>query len=450
MTGMIISNKLLRLALFGSWLIGHVAADELKLAGDDARLSGTVRSVRPDGSLELTSELSPEPLVLKSGSVKKIEFTSRTSAEDTASTLVELSNNDLLPAHIESLNADQFTVVSPELGRLEIPRGQVKSLQLGIQRRKVIYEGPKALDEWSQGNDDTKNWTLEDGALVAKGPAMTSKELPLTSQFIMRFTLGWQRGIVPNFKVFFADSFAPKNEASNRYYLQFGSAGMEIKRESAKGKRYHTIAIVNRSAEQFPNQRVRVAIMVNRVTARLQLLINGESEGEFADPIADIPNGRGIVFASNAPDGATQEVRDIEILQYDDSRRRHRSEERGDAASDSLISREDDRWTGRLLEIRPAASGPLFRFKTEFQEQPIEISGKDVSTVFLSGKPEKHVAGGTSPSFILHLAGGGALRASACEFTDESASISHPLLGPLTIRRSGILSLERIAPVAKP
>jgi hypothetical protein len=437
------SNTLLRLlALFCACGVIHATADDLKLTGGDARLSGTVRSINAEGVVELTSELSPEPLLLKSESVEKIEFSNKTSTGEPPSTLVELTNGDLLPATIESLSSERLTVVSPEVGRLEIPRDRVKSLQLGIQGRKVIYQGPHGLDEWSDGGGDMKNWFFERDALVSKGPAVASKTLPLPRQFIMRFTLVWQQGTSPNFKISFADPLVAIGESCNRYFLQFSGAGMEIKREAAKGRHYNTIAIINRSADQFPDHRLQVTIKVNRDTARLKLLLNGESEGEFADPIANVPDGSGITLASNTPNNGVQEIREIEILEYDDSRSRHHSEDRGDASSDSLISREDDRWTGRLIEIRNAKDGARFVFKTDFQENPVEIPAADVSTVFLSGGKSTTADGKRLP-FVLRLPGDGSLEVSSCGFTGESASAVHPLLGPLTFRRGGILSIER-------
>ena len=76
------------------------------------------------------------------------------------------------------------------------------------------------------------------------------------------------------------------------------------------------------------------------------------SEGEFIDPIPAVPDGSGITLVCNTQNGSPQEIRDIEVLEFDDVRDRHHSEERGDPTIDSLISREDDRWGGHLMEIR--------------------------------------------------------------------------------------------------
>jgi hypothetical protein len=443
------SNTGIPLALLlGIRLALPAAADDLTLAGGQARLSGTVRSINAEGVVELASELSAAPLFLKSGSVEKIAFSAKPAAGDPPSTLVELANGDLLPATIESLDDQRLAVISPEAGRLEIPRESVKSLQFGIQRHKVIYQGPRSLEEWSEGGGEMKNWIFERDAVVSKGPSAASKILALPRQFILRFTLAWQQGMIPNFQVFFADPLVAKGEPCNRYYLQFGGAGLEIKREAAKGKRYNTIAILNRPSDQYPDNRLQVEIMVNRDASRMKLFLNGEPEGEFADPIADVPDGSGIALACNTPNGGSQEIRDIEIMEYDDSRRRHRAEERGNPGSDSLISIEDDRWSGRLLEIRNTTKGVVFVFKADFQEQPIEIPEADVSTVFFTAGNPKTDAQAPLP-FVLRLPGEGSLSVASCQFTGESAAAVHPLLGPLAFRRGGIVAMERIKPATE-
>lgn len=441
------SNTWLRIGVIcGLALAGLAVADDLTLTGGDTRLTGSVRSINEAGEVELASELSPEPLFLKSDAVEKVVFSASPQAGEPPSTLVELANGDILPARIETLDERHLVVSSPDAGRLEIPRESIQSVQLGIQRRKVIYEGSNNLEEWTDAAGEMKNWGFENGRLISTGPASAYKKLPLSRQFILRFTLVWQaKQVAPNFQVYFADPGVKKAEPCDRYYLQFGGAGLEIKREAAKGKRFHTIAILNRPFDQYPDNRLQVELRVNRDAARMQLLLNGEPEGDFPDPIDNVPTGAGITLVCNTPAGRSQEIRDIEVLEFDDSRRRHRSEDRGDPDHDSLISREDDRWSGRLVEVRNTPKGAVFLFKTAFQEQPMEIPEAEVSTVFFAtGKAKAEDK--TPHPFVLRLAGEGSLRVASCQFDGDSASAVHPLLGPLKFRREGIVAMERNSP----
>ncbi len=444
-----ISNKILTAILAcGHGLIVPVSADDLTFADGSTQLTGTVRSIDEADRVELISPLSPQPLLLKGETIEKVEFSMGNAAQAPPSALIELSNGDLLPAAIESMDDRILTVKSPTAGSLEIPRNSLSSLQLGIRQRNLVYAGPRGLEEWIEGNADAKNWSFSNNSLIARGPATASMKITnLPKQFILRYTLKWKDKQSPNFQVYFADPLKAKGEPTDRYYLQFGSAGLEIKREASKGKRYNSIAQLNRRPNQFPDRQLKVEIRVNRNTSRLQLFLNGEPEGEFDDPFSPAPNGTGIALVSNTPNGTsiTQEIHNIEILEYDDSRIRHHAEERGDPKTDSLISTEDDRWSGHLTKISKAPEKSVFHFDSDIQTDPLEIPEADVSTVFLaSEKDEKTVDEATR--LVLNLRGDGSLRVKSCRFTDNVAFADHPLLGMLELRRDDIISIVRTQP----
>ncbi len=416
-----------------------VHADEIALSGD-ASLSGTIRSINEAGVVELSTTLSPEPVLLKSAALEKVEFSPPHDRPDTPGAVVELINGDLLPVKIEGLDEKGITVMTMDAGRLVIPRGAVKALQLGVQVSKVIYSGPKNIDEWTSDIEGEKNWRFENNALVANGPAYVAKNFNTPTQFIFRFSLKWQGN--PNFQIYFADPLKPKGEVADRYYLQFAGAGIELKRESTQGNRYTTVILSNRTPEQFSESKLDVEIRVDRKSSRLHLFLNGEPEGAGIDPIKGAPEGNGVCLVSNANNGIEQEIRGIEILELDDSRGRHRSEERGDPKMDSMISRDDDRWGGKLTDIKKTGEGLVFSFKSDFQEAPLELQESDVSTVFFAKRDEVKQADALHP-FVLRLQANGMLHVSSCSFTETTVSAMHPLLGLLNIRRAGVTALQR-------
>ncbi|MES2922321.1 MAG: hypothetical protein V4819_12285 [Verrucomicrobiota bacterium] len=420
--------------------LGVLRADDLTLA-DDARLTGTVRSINEAGVVELTSALSPEPVLLKSGAVAKVEFSAPTSVPNAPGSLIELANGDLLPATIESLDDKSLSVVTPDAGRLTIPRAALKSVQLGVHKRKVIYSGPQNLEEWNRDGEGAKSWTFANKSLVANGPVSASKNFETPQQFIIKFTLKWQAN--PGFKIFFADPLTPKVEAVDRYYMQFNSAGLEIKRESSQGTHFQTVMIPPITPDKYPANQVDVEIRVDRKTSRLHLFLNGEPEGAGFDPGGKAPVGGGVTLVSSAPAGISQEILGIEVSEFDNTRSRHRAEDRGDPKTDSLISRDEDRWGGRLTGIRPGPDGTVFSFKSDFQEDPLELSEADVSTIFFAKRDQEAVPEPLHP-FALRLRGDGSLHVSSCTFTEDSISALHPLLGALKINRAGVTALERL------
>ena len=420
------------------------SADDITLAAGNSRLSGEVRAIHADGAIELASPLSPQPLRLKKGAVRKVEFTDLPSEVQAPGAIVELANGDLLPATVESLDGRALAVTSPHAGRISIPRAALSSLQLGVREHKLVYSGPKDLDEWKGLDGPLKNLSIDGGALVANGQASAVRQIDLPRDFIIRFTLVWQERQMPNFQVYFADPLLPRGEAVDRYDVRFNGAGIGIKREAATGKRYSDIAVLNRTPNLYPDRELTVEVHVVRSTSRLKLFLNGEPEGEWEDPIGSIPKGGGIAIISNASSGNIQRIRDIRILELDDSRTRHGAEDRGDGKQDSLISRDDDRWGGALTEIRPAASGPVFVFKSDFQDEPLEIPETDVSTVFFA-RPAGEAEAGAPPAYRLRLRDGGSLQVSSCRFDGDAVTAGHPLLGELRLGRAGVIAFESVS-----
>ena len=412
------------------------------MSGDGTRLSGTVRSISETGAVELASELSPEPLWLKNEAVSKIGFTEQDTKAATAPALVELVNGDCLPVSIESMDDLKLVVISPDAGRLEIPRGLLKSMQVGVQNRKQIYQGPKNANDWDS-SDPSKKWDFENGSLVANKSSISAKKLELPERFVLRFTMKWEPKTQPNFKIYFADPLLEMGEVADRYFMTFNSAGIKIQRESTKGRRYNSLKILNRTPNQFPNNELRVELRVNRKTNRIQLLLNEVEEDIIPDPIAKAPIGGGVVFEAHPTRDSPLRIQNIEVLEDDDARTRHRRENRGDGKNDSLISTEDDRWSGSLTRIRKTESGAVFTFASDFQKEALEIPEASVSTVFFKTQEDKEKTV-TSP-FILRLRGDGSLSLSSCTLGETIASAVHPLLGQLDIHRTGITGLEKPA-----
>ncbi len=436
------SNKILWVVLGCAGVSsGLLSADMLTLSGERTKLSGTVRGINEAGVVELVSNLSPSPLMVKGEAVESINFGDKPVLAKPPTAVIELVNDDLLPVTIESLDEKQLTVTSPEAGRLLIPRDCLKSMQLGILNHK-IYAGPQTPEEWTSPEKSAR-WTFDQNGFTTRVSAIASKKFALPQQFVLSFTLKWEARQVPNFAIYFADPLGPVGTPSDRYFLQFGGAGLEIKREATKVKHYNTLLLLNRTPNQYPNNQLQVEIRVDRRNSRIKLLLNGEPEGEIADPIPGAPAGSGITLVCNASDGGSQEIRNIEIFDNDNFQGRRSMESSGVRKNDSLTSNEDDRWTGRLVGIRGANAGPVFSFKNEFQKEPLEISGADVSSVWFATRPDAE-ASFKPASFVLRLRGDGSLHLSSILLGADAATVVHPLLGTVKLLREGILSLEKI------
>ena len=436
------SSNLIRGLLSALALSLPAPADQIALP-DESRLSGTVKSINNEGVLELASELSPEPVMLRPEAVRKLTFAQSTDPFESPGCLIELVNDDQLPVEIASFDGNVLNVVTRDAGPLAIPRSFLKSIQLGIHPQKLIYKGPRNVEEWVGDVEGSKNWRFIKGALTASGPAVAARKFELPARFVLKFNLKWQMS--PNFMVYFADPLTPKADPVDRYSFQFNASGIEIKRESATGQRVQPVILLTRRPSDFSANQMDVEIRVDRKTSRLHLLLNGEPEAAGIDPVANPPEGTGLVFISSSPSGTTQEIRAIEVSDFDDSSERHRSEERGDPGVDSIISRDEDRWGGRLIQARQNGEGTVFTFKSDFQEAPLELLQSDISTIFFA-KPDEETSPPKQASWVLKLRGEGSLHMSSCVFSGKGIAARHPLLGLLEINSGGVTELERLQP----
>lgn len=415
-------------------------ADEIHLVGNES-LSGKILSINDQGILELESSISPAPIRLRSSAVEKVIFSLPKETLETASAMVELINGDLLPATLMRMDEQLLTVVTEIAGEIVIPREVLKSLQLGIHGSEVFYNGPLDPDEWSQGAEAGLNWKFENKSLTSNGQAHAVRRMKLPEKFSLSFTLGWQGN--PNLKVYLADALEPRKMPTDRYLLQFGASGLELKRESSAGNRFTTLILSSRTPDSFPERTMDIQIKVDRKNSRLQLWVNGEPDAAGVDPLPQPPIGNAIAFVNQDGNGNSGELmlKNIKVEDFDDTRKRQLTEQRGPLEMDSLISRDDDRWGGQLLGIRKVAEGLVFSFDSDFQQQPLELLESDVSTLFFAVETADGGSLQAHP-FVLQLHGGGRLQVASCRFTETAVLAKHPLLGELVLARSGIAALE--------
>jgi hypothetical protein len=164
-------------------------------------------------------------------------------------------------------------------------------------------------------------------------------------------------------------------------------------------------------------------------------------EGRYADPFPDLPNGTGISFGAQAADENKLRISDINISDWEDHGDRHRTEERGDGKEDAVIGRNGERFGGNLLSITNGPNGAIYRFKSNFQAEPIELPESEVSSIHFKNTTDVHIK--NFDGLSLFLQGRGNMRVSKCIFNESTIDVTHPLLGDLKINRNAISRLER-------
>lgn len=287
-----------------------------------------------------------------------------------------------------------------------------------------------------------QNWRFSNNSLVASAPAVTSKNFEAPLNFTFKFTLKW-KGVL-NFKLYFADDLTSDKGPHDRYCLNFNSSNITVERESTVGDPAHTMLAISRTPEQLSANEMKVEIRVNRKKSRLELFFNGESEGVCIDKASALPEGNGVRLVTDAGAGTTIEVRNIEMIELDNTAS-PRPKNQGDLTLDSLLSCDADRWTGRLTEVRKGSEGNIYFLKSDFQPEPLEILECDLATVFFA-RSDKPSLPATPPPYILTLRGGGHFGAASCMISTAYITAEHPLLGSLKINRTAVASMERVMP----
>ena len=431
---------MLRQSIILFFCILPALAADVALTGD-SRLTGEISNMSEDGTITLVSPISKIPILVNGEHVKSVRFETPKDASAVPDQRVRLVNGDVLPLKVTAMDAAVIQTSSDDMGDLVIPRDFVDSIQLGIVPQKTVYTGPQDFEGWIRDENGSRNWTSSDENFIAEGEGRVSRKIDLPEKFIIRFDLGWSNH--PNFCFTFADPLKPASEASDRYSFEFSGAGVSVKRESTGSIRFTPIILLSRTPEQFPYKSLMVEIRVDRSCGLLQLYLNGEFEGRYRDPVQKIPTGSGISLLSLAPRESKQTIGRIKVMAWDDRGDRHRSEDRGDGKTDSLIGRFGERFGGDLNGIRKDAEGSVYLFKSDFQEEIIEMPESEVSTVFLAGA-SKDRNPGAHRGLVLGLRGEGEIRVSSCEFSEKSVKVVHPLLGSMELAREAVTHLARV------
>ncbi len=415
-----------------------VSGAEVSFLGDN-KINGEIVSMDDQGTVTLNTSYASQALKVNVDKISKIDFGKSEQKFEIPTQNITLINGDSFPVGIRGLTEKSLQISSPIFGDIDVSREMIDSLEVGIFPKKHIYKGPNNINEWTSGTDEVSKWQIEDGALIANGSTLIYRDMKLPESYSIRFKLAWDAN--PNFRFSFGDPIEFSGKSVNRYYMQFARAGIEIKRESTGNNRFTPVAVIARPPDNFPGKELWIEIRLSRKGGRLELYLNDQLEGRYEDPHPDIPNGSGVTFLNQSRSENKIRISDIEVTEWEDRGDRHRTEDRGDGKEDAIIGRNGERFSGRLLSIADAEQGKVYRFKSNFQEETMDLPDSEVSNIFFSrkseAKPEKF------EGLNLFFQGRGVIQVKKCIFNENALIITHPLLGDLEINRHAATRLER-------
>lgn len=174
----------------------------------------------------------------------------------------------------------------------------------------------------------------------------------------------------------------------------------------------------------------------------IELRMNDDCEGCFADPISPRLTVNRLSLVNRADRESLQQIRGLEVLEWDWQSDQNRGVERGVREYESLIGRRGELHAGRLLGIRAVDSSPVFLCQVNFHKDLLELPEGEISHVFMRNS-EGTVLVNAASSFVMQLLGNGSQRIDSCVFEDGKVKAMHPLLGTLQFAQSDLLSLVR-------
>ncbi len=419
-------------------LLGALHADEI-LLGSSGKISGSLQSMDSATQLSVQSPLAPNPLEIPASAVDAILFTPSTVNSPPPPQLLQLTNGDQLPAEIIELDAASLTYRPswPVTGK--VPREAMLSLHFDAANAQILYAGPQK-DDWQVG----KAWKIEQAALVSQawGPAHRQFE-HLPDRYVIDFHVEWTGNA--GFKFLIASNNPDGNTDTDAYFLQFNSAGLELKRQMSQPRKYISLATFNDlTPDQFEESTVHFTIRIDRSNRLLQLAINGKDiRRTIIDPneTGAIPKGSFYSFLSTTGQDDQHRISKIQFSTWPSGSVEARKEKRPTSDRDTLYDVDSNRISGKLLAIKPG-NPPSILFENPHDPSPQPLPTSQVAVIHFS-HPAQPL---TELCYRIELRHQGVLHLPQFILREAQLLGTHPLLGPIAIPREHILSIKKHQP----
>lgn len=435
----LISRPLLALGL-PLTLLWSSHADEISL-GAEGKVSGKILRFHSAQQLLLESPIASQPLEILAEKLQSLSLSpTATPPENTSPQWLELSNGDQLPISIQQLDTTTLDFLTPWNTLLKVPRRKIRAIHFDAADAKVFYQGP--TNDWEL----SKAWKIENNALtsLAWGPAHRSFD-SIPDRYVIDFDVAWTSGNA-GFKFVFASDHVDGNAPSDAYFLQFNSAGLELKRQTQQQHRqYISLASFNDlTPDHFEQSRMSLTLRVDRSNRLLQLAIDGKNlRRTIIDPKETGPIPTGKVFSFQSTSGPEDQIRiqNIRISSWPSATAEARQEKRPDSPLDVLFDIDSNRISGTLHTIQPGKELTVV-FESPHDPKPQPIPAHKIAVIHLSNEATQAPKQG----YRMELLHRGMLHASDFTLEKDLLQLQHPLLGKLSIPRSHIRKIEKLAP----
>ncbi len=291
---------------------------------------------------------------------------------------VYLTNGDMLPGNIVSLDADKLVLDTWYAGKIDIRRLMIASILPNLAVPALIYQGPGEPADWTvpRGYGDQTMWRFKNGAMYALQSYPLGRDIPgMPDAADIRFDAAW-RSAYPQFSfMFFTDNF---QEPANGYILQISGSSISLQRISRSSGSRSLDGNVN--YEAFQNGVCRNAtfnLLVDKSLKTFTLLINGKRVSQWTEPTDLTFKGTGLSFRSN--NNGDLKISNISIRAWD-GKTVETVGARLPPKDDMVRLANNDKISGRLKAI----IGDTVKFETSYAALDIPLA--QVAEISTSGE----------------------------------------------------------------
>lgn len=272
--------------------------DVLEFLNND-KLHGTLQAASPDAhGLKWKHPEAESPIAFSLSRLSSATLARRTGAKSAAhNSLVRLTNGDIFPGNLVSMDADRLVLDTWYAGKISINRAMIRKVNPNAGVSAIAYEGPVDLESWTQGRRGNQaGWTYKDGMLYAAQPSPIGINIDkMPDMADIHFDAAWRS--VPSFLFFFmADNI--EQIQGNGYYLQIsGSSGYLYRMTREGGSRN----LGSFNVQQFNTGTIKRSsfnLLVNKKDRSIAFCIDGKMIQQWTDHGDISALGKGILFQS--------------------------------------------------------------------------------------------------------------------------------------------------------
>ncbi len=421
-------------------------ADIVELSNGDL-LTGNVESL-DKALVTLVSPLASTPLEIRADAIRKITFPDASESTPDHTERLTLTNNDVIPCKVLSMNDKELHVSTWYAGKFSIPRNNIQFLQFGLSEEKTIYTGTDDPAQWTTRKG---RWSRTSTGYTCSGNSTLARKLNLSENVRFNFDLSWKEN--PNFVFRFCAESDEATTKQDTYEFVFNSAGMQIRRYQNSEQPAAPLANISIKPHSIPGRKLNIDLRVNRSEGLLTLTIDNQVIGTWPDPFTT-SKGNHIILNNRASSTSSTSciINNLRVSTMTDGALPRHREKNLTSKADVLIDSEGETMSGNIISINidsdsERADKRTIVFNVKNSTAPLLVPDRRMSTLIF-GEPE-NMPEFPLPTLTAMLKNNGAIQLTQPKLKQGKISCQHPILGPCLIDINALTHIQHSSATAK-